>query len=222
MTGSGGDARSDTALATAAAAGDEVAFAVLYRRYEPVARRSAARAAARHPQLEVPEAVHLAMARLWEALPSYDPEREFAPWAAVVIAHAVRSTARHTRSVKSSWNWNAMLGRPADEDGPATGAPLEQVAAAPADGGLQQLLLGEEEQLVAMALQELLSPRESEAMRLRLAGWGYGEIGTRLGMGEKAVDNALRRAREKLRVAFTTPAPAAGQAEAGGAKVEGP
>lgn len=222
MTGSGGDPRPDTTLAQAAASGDEVAFAVLHRRYEPVARRSAARAARRHPQVEVEEAVHLAMARLWEALPSYDPAREFAPWAAVVIAHAVRSTARHTRSVKSSWNWNAMLGRPTDEDRPATGAPLEQVAAAASEGGLQQLLLGEEEQLVAMALRELLSPRESEAMRLRLAGWGYGEIATRLGLGEKAVDNALRRAREKLRVAFTQPSRAGRQGTAEGAKVEGP
>ncbi len=190
----------ELALVEAARDGDHEAFAELYRRFEPVARRSAARAAARTPQLDVDDAVNLAMTRLWTALPSFDTTREFTPWAAVVIAHAVRSAARTSRSLRSSWNWNAMLGRPRDEEVP--GSPLERVAAPPEEGGLQQLLLGEEERLVAHALQEVLSSREAEVMRLRLAGWGYAEIEARTGLDQKAVDNALHRARGKLREAF--------------------
>lgn len=197
------EVRSDEALARAAAAGDDSAFLNLYHRYLPVARRSARRAVRSHPQLDVDETANLALARLWQVMGRFDTSREFAPWAAVVIAHAVRSAAGMTRSLKSTMNWSAMLSSTADADEDR----LARIAA-PSDAvhsGEDAVLLSEEERLVAEVLGDLLSPREAKVVRLRLAGWSYTEIAERLDVDFKAVDNAMRRGIDKLRQTFTDP-----------------
>jgi RNA polymerase sigma factor (sigma-70 family) len=203
--------RSDAELAVAAAGGDADAFAALHARYLPIALRSARRAARTTPQLEVEEAAALAMTRLWQALPRYDAASPFEPWAAVVVANAVRTAAHAVRTRKAVMNWSAMLA-PAGEDGGAT--PLvERVP-----GGVapeEQLVLDEEEQRVRALLARELSPRESAAMRLRLAGWGYADIAARLDTSPKAVDNALRRAVAKLRRALDPASASAAPATAG-------
>lgn len=193
-------ASADESLAVQAAAGDHDAFAELYRRYLPVALRSARRARRAHPQLDVEEAANLALTRLWEVVETFDTSREFAPWAAVVISHAVRSAARATRTVRSTFNWSAMLAR-RDDDGDDR---LAELAAIPADGedALGTILQREEEQMLADQLAEVLSAREAKVIRLRLAGWTYREIAARLSLDHKAVDNAMRRAVAKLREAF--------------------
>lgn len=184
-----------------AAAGDERAFAVVVAHLEPVARRSAHRAARTLPQLDVDEVVSIAMARLWRALPRFDQDREVLPWAAVVIAHAVRSAARAARSQRSTMNWGAMLAPVGVEDEPA--ARLRPTsAAAGEDEVVAAVLAAEQGELVRAVLAEVLSDREARALRMRLAGGSYAEIAEMLQIDDKAVDNALRRAGTKLRRAF--------------------
>lgn len=195
-------AASDAELARAVANGDETAFLILYRRYGPVARRSAARAARRHPQLDVDEVTHLALTRLWTAMPTFDDSREFAPWAAVVIAHAVRTAATATRSIKSTWNWSAMLARHATSTIDPPALEVEAIPD-PAPSTLEGVLRDEQQQTVAVMLTELLSDREGEVLRMRLAGWTYAEIAQRLDIDTKAIDNAMRRCLGKLRRAFS-------------------
>ncbi|WP_157965065.1 RNA polymerase sigma factor [Euzebya rosea] len=194
-------APSDQALVRAVRDGDEDAFALLYARYEPVARRSARRAARRHPQLDVEEVTNLAITRLWQVLDRFDDERDFAPWAAVVLSHAVRSAAERTRSATSRMNWGAMLAG-ATEDERDRLSELPGRGGAGSDG-LESVLLDEQERVVAAVLQEVLSPREAKVVRLRLAGWTYSEIADRLELDTKAVDNALRRGMARLREAFS-------------------
>lgn len=191
---------SDEALAAAAAEGDERSFEQLYARYLPVARRSARRAARTHPQIDVEEAANLALTRLWEVMGHFDTERAFAPWAAVVISHAVRSAAAASRTVRSQLNWGALLAAAPTPEEDLLGGVADRVA--PDREGLAGALHSEEEQLVADILAELLSPREAKVVRLRLAGWTYSEIADRLGMEPKAVDNAIARGMHKLRRAF--------------------
>ncbi|AXV05848.1 hypothetical protein DVS28_a1148 [Euzebya pacifica] len=193
-------APSDRVLVRSVRDGDEGAFADLYARYEPVARRSARRAARRHPQLDVEEVTNLAITRLWQVLDRFDDERDFAPWAAVVLAHAVRSAAERTRSATSRMNWGAMLAGSAGEDRDRIGE-LPAPSTPDADG-LASVLLDEQERVVAGLLQDVLSPREAKVVRLRLAGWSYTEIADRLDLAPKAVDNALRRGMARLRDAF--------------------
>ena len=194
--------RRDVDLASAGAKGDDAAFAELYARYLQVARRSARRAARTHPQLDVDEVANMALTRLWEVLPQFDPSQDFAPWAAVVISHAVRTAARATRSAKSTMNWGAMLSRTADPDTDR----LAELQAFPSGDGdaAAPVVLAEEERLVAALLEQVLSPREAKVVRLRLAGWSYAEIAERMDLSVKAVDNAQRRGMGRLREALGT------------------
>jgi RNA polymerase sporulation-specific sigma factor len=49
------------------------------------------------------------------------------------------------------------------------------------------------------AIDKCLTEREKETVTLYLAGLSYREIAARLGISEKSVDNAMQRARRKLR-----------------------
>jgi RNA polymerase sigma-70 factor, ECF subfamily len=198
---------SDVDLARRAAAGDGDAFAVLHRRYRPVALRSSWRAARRTPQLDVEETANLALTRLWLALPRFDPAQPFEPWAAVVIANAVRTAVDATRTAKAALQWSALVA-PRAEEGEAPRSPLDDVVGA--DTADQPVLLSEEAAAVRDLLREVLTDLEAGAMRLRLGGWGYDEIAARLGVSTKSVDNALRRATGKLRDAVAARAGAAG------------
>ncbi len=196
--GSTGQLESDEALAMAAAAGDEPAFEVLYRRYRRVAERSAARQARRLPQLDAEAATALALQRLWQSLRHYDPERPFAPWAAAVISRSVSTSAEAARSLKSRWNWWALLAGGGDGE---DAEPLLERHRSADPSPLDHVLLGHEESVVAALIATTLSSLEATVLRLRLAGWSYEEIGVRLSREPKAVDNACSRGRAKLRMA---------------------
>ena len=64
----------------------------------------------------------------------------------------------------------------------------------------QEVLIAREEaQRWLQTAQKKLSPLEYRVLRLHLAGYSYEEIARRLAVGEKTIDNALWRARKKLR-----------------------
>lgn len=190
------DRTTDNALAADAAQGDEIAFAELYRRYEPVSRRSANRARRTHPQLDVDAVTNLALTRLWQGLQSYDGEGDFEHWAAVVIANAVRTAARSLRSQKSQHDWGALLAfESTDGD---WDSPVDRVADDAPDP-LHTVLSDEEELTLRQRLERVLSAREATVLRLRISGWTYREIGEELDVDDKAVDNAIRRGSQKLR-----------------------
>ena len=52
------------------------------------------------------------------------------------------------------------------------------------------------------AIERCLTELERETVSLYLAGLGYKEIAVKLGVTEKSVDNAMQRARKKLREEF--------------------
>lgn len=197
---------SDESLAVAAAAGDQIAFERLFRRYRRVADRSAARAARRLPQLDVEAAASLAMYRLWKSLAAYDARQPFAPWAAVVISRSVGHAAEAAGAQKVRWNWGALLDRETAEGGDSV---LER-ASDVRPGAADVLLMDEEAAAVAALLADVLSDLEATVVRLRLGGWSYREIADRTGRTEKAVDNAARRATKKLRGVAVGPGAAIG------------
>ncbi len=64
---------------------------------------------------------------------------------------------------------------------------------------LNQLLLGEHLSEVLNACEVSLSDVEKTVVFFRAGGMSYDEIGERLNMSAKSVDNALQRARKKLK-----------------------
>ena len=64
----------------------------------------------------------------------------------------------------------------------------------------EQILIKESVSELRQKLKELLSKREYKVFSLYLNGCSYDEIAKKVGISPKAVDNALQRARRKLRV----------------------
>ncbi len=64
---------------------------------------------------------------------------------------------------------------------------------------LKQILVGEHLNEVLSACEVTLSDVEKTVVFFRAGGMSYEEIGKRLNMSEKSVDNALQRARKKLK-----------------------
>jgi RNA polymerase sigma factor (sigma-70 family) len=80
----------------------------------------------------------------------------------------------------------------------ASEAELSQVVDTQVDP-LDKILISEELSRVLNTCQVSLTDVEKTVVYLKAAGLPYSEIACRLGMSEKNVDNAIQRARRKLK-----------------------
>ncbi|MDE7281169.1 MAG: sigma-70 family RNA polymerase sigma factor [Ruminiclostridium sp.] len=64
------------------------------------------------------------------------------------------------------------------------------------------IILKEQNNEMLKQVGELLSPREKEAFYLYLSAYSYNQIAEKLGISVKSVDNAISRAKTKLRDCF--------------------
>lgn len=166
--------------------GDEQALAALIARQMPLIRALAARSVS--PGLEFEDAVQEGLIALFFAMGSYDGARgaSFSTYASVCIRSGIADAVRRAGRRK-----HAPLNRsvPLDDAGhvPMAGGPAEEAEAR------------EQYRATMHQLETRLSSLEKQVLALFLDGLSYGAIARRLGVGEKAVDNALQRVRAKLR-----------------------
>lgn len=164
--------------------GNEQALAWLIDRQMPQIRTLAARAV--RPGMEYDDAVQEGVIGLYSALCTFDAEKgaSFATYACICVQNAMASAVRASQRRKH--------------------VPLN--SAAPY-GEEQEFVPGPEEQLlqseqIASTLHSIdtrLSRREKQVLLLAVQGCSYAQIARRLGIKEKAVDNALQRVRLKLK-----------------------
>lgn len=69
---------------------------------------------------------------------------------------------------------------------------------------LTNYLREESDRALSARTEALLSSRQREVLSMYIDGYSYGEIADKLGIDEKAVDNALAAARNKLRKHFSS------------------
>lgn len=132
------------------------------------------------------ELVSDGMEGLLAAVRGYNEEKgEFAAFAAVCIENRLRNTARRSRKRTS------LL---------ADGDPerLEDIAD-PAPTPEEIVIARENSEEVMRRIRTELTPLESKCIQCAAMGLSYDEIAKRLRLDKKAVDNALSRARTKLR-----------------------
>ncbi len=166
-----------------AAASDEAALAALIARMMPVIRKGAW--ASQAPGHDFDDAVQEGLIGLFAAVRSYDPERgvPFAGYAASCIANAQRDAYRAaTRKKYAPLNDSVPL--PEDQAAPG---PEELAIASEAFADVQD------------RIDTLLSPLERAALLASLDGMSAADTARVLGRTPKAVENALARARRKLR-----------------------
>ena len=168
-----------------AQAGDETAIAALIARLMPLIRKSARQNLA--PGLDLEDAVQEGLIGLFEALRRYDADRgaPFVPFAAACIRHA-QQDARRAATRKKHAPLNDSVPLPGDEAAP----------------GPEELAIASETfDRVVQRIRTLLSPLERAALLASLDGRSAADTARAMGCTPKAVENALARARRKLRAA---------------------
>ena len=173
----------DPDLIARAQSGDEAALAALIARMMPAIRRGAAGCTV--PGLDFEDAVQEGLIGLFDAVRRYDAGRgvPFAPFAAACIAHAQQDAVRAATRKKHAPLNNSV---PLPEDSPTPGP--EELAIA-----------GEAVDDVIRRMETALSPFERQALLCAIDGRSPAETARLLGRTAKAVENALARARRKLR-----------------------
>lgn len=183
----------DPALLAKAKAGDEAATAAVIARMMPLIRKGAA--ACKTPGLDFEDAVQEGLIGLFQALRHYDQaayrDIPFAGYAASCIANAQRDAYR-TASRKKHAPLNNSVPLPGDAD-----LPLAAVHSAADPESIT--IAGEQYAELLLRMQSDLSDRERRALLCSLAGCSAAETARRLGCAQKAAENALARARRKLK-----------------------
>lgn len=125
---------------------------------------------------------------LLNAIRGYNPEKgSFAAFASACISNKMKSAV-----AKSP---NFMMEMSIDE------SVLEEISDKnPAAEDI--IILKEENNEMLKQVEEVLSPKEKEVFYLYLCAYSYNQIAEKLGISVKSVDNAITRAKAKLRNCF--------------------
>lgn len=184
---------SDEELAVAAQEGDEAACEVLLDRFKGIVReisRTYFLVGA-----DGDDVIQEGMIGLYKAVRGYDRERDasFSTFAILCVRRQIVSAVRSATRLKNS-PLNDYISLWSQETLSEEFTGSEQVVPDPADAFIKH----ESEQLMRDRLNRLLSEFEWQVLGLFLAGKSYRDIAVSVGKDTKAVDNALRRIRQKL------------------------
>jgi RNA polymerase sporulation-specific sigma factor len=186
-------------LILAAQAGDESASTVLCARY-----RSFVRCKARSYFLagaDRDDVIQEGMIGLYKAIRDYKCERQssFRSFAELCITRQLITAIKTAKRQKHSpLNTYVSLNRSAsaEEEGERI---LADILAAKEVCDPAELVISEWEAVnIKKGFSEVLSPLESEVLRLYVEGKSYQEIAGQLGRHVKSIDNALQRVKRKI------------------------
>lgn len=93
----------------------------------------------------------------------------------------------------------ARLGRQLSVNGDEEDIAQSSLSVGCEEDPQELFIIGEQVQGWFDAADKLLSPMENRVLRLYLSGYSYREMASALKISQKSVDNALSRARKKLR-----------------------
>ena len=181
----------EAALARAAAAGDEKAFAALVSLHKQPIYRLLRRYLG-DPD-EAYEAAHEAFIAAWRALHRYDPGQPFGAWLRTIAINKARDRGRRLAVRRL-----LFAAAPADADAPlAAGDPGRDPEQALADA--QDL------SLIDRAVSALPAALKAPFLLMAVEGLSRRQTAKILGVTEKAVDTRVYRARKRLAKALDLP-----------------
>lgn len=180
--------KQETVCLRAARAGDDAAMASLISDHLPFIRQKAA-SAAPVCGLDAEDLAQEGLIGLLSAVRSFDfyGTAAFRTYARACIVNSIRSAMRRT-SRPGAVPARAVL-------------PIDSADELCAADDPQDIVVGREEAARLLRyVDEHLSEREQQVLRLYLSGDSYAVVAEKLGLSDsKAVDNALQRIRKKLK-----------------------
>lgn len=167
------------------------AFAVLLDRFRQTVKLIAGKYTG--ASLETDDLVQEGLLGLYSAALSYSPERgvRFRTYASACIHNRIRNAARaEKRKIVSALSFDDPEAELSDSVSAGVPDPEQEVLAREWAAELDSLM------------DQALSRQEREIFCCALSGMSYEEIAAHIKSPQKSVDNAIQRARRKLRAAF--------------------
>ena len=185
---------SDPALIEQFRNGSRKAAAVLLARYASLIHHAAAKAEV--PGAEQEDLRQEAYMALLAAIRSFDPARgvQFRTYASACVNNALKNLRDASFTQKSRVHLHTV--------------PLDDAADTPTgeqDDPEGRVISRETVETVEHLIDQTLSSYEKEVFYLYLTGCGYDRAAQKLGSTPKSVDNALQRARKKLKAVLNDP-----------------
>lgn len=171
-------------LIIAARSGSDVAFSELTEKYSPLIETMAAKYSRSIGEFEADrdDLRQESSVAFYKAVMTYDLDQSavsFGLYAKICIRNRLISLLRSSKSKRKVMSGNA-----------------EEKS-----GRVRETFFDREE--LDMISRDILSKREREIFRMYADGKSYAEISSALGIVEKSVDNALFRAKKKLRIHYS-------------------
>ncbi|TDB38499.1 MAG: RNA polymerase sporulation sigma factor SigH [Actinobacteria bacterium] len=194
-----GRPENELALINAAQAGDEQASALLVQRY-----RSFVRCKARSYFLagaDRDDVIQEGMIGLFKAIRDYDPDRQssFRSFAELCITRQLITAIKSaTRQKHSPLNTYVSLSRSASMEEEGDRVLADILAAKGVCDPADIVISAWESANIRQGFMQVLSPFESEVLRLYVEGKSYQEVAVLLDRHVKSVDNALQRIKRKV------------------------
>lgn len=180
----------------AAQRGDKDALSYVLNKYKRLVRlkaRSYFLIGADHEDL-----VQEGMIGLYEAIRDYKPDRQssFYAFSEICIKRQIISAIKAaTRQKHIPLNSYISFNKPLYDDDPEK-TLLDTIEARAGDP--EEMLIDQEDLMnIEDHMQKVLSPFESDVLKLFIEGKSYQEISEQLGKHQKAVDNAIQRIKKK-------------------------
>ena len=186
---------SDEQLAVSAAKGDDAALTVLTVRYMPIV---AGRALGYFSDgYDSDDLIQVGMIGLIKAIRSFSPEKgaSFHTFALLCIDRNIISAVRMSLSAKRIPPSSLLYIDQSDDDSPDAESLLYDRKPNPEDA----IISKDTVERINARLSGLLSKTEFEVFELYLKGCSYDTIAERLSISRKSVDNAVCRAKGKLK-----------------------
>lgn len=168
----------DGVLARRAALGDRDAFAAIFRRHAPPMFRYALTMLGEPADAE--DAVQLALAKAWKALPDFRGDSELRTWLFTITARETLNLRRRRRPVPVDDSLLEARARPAADDPPRT------------------VIAAEIREALGLALAELPWRQRASWVLRETEGLSYHEIAEVLHTSPTVVRGQLHRARRTL------------------------
>ncbi len=194
----------DNELIRQAREGSDQAVELLFEKYKGMVRGKARFLPITGGDRE--DMIQEGMIGLFKAIRDYDPEKDasFSTFANLCITRQLYTAVEASLRKKNiPLNTAISLNEPElSDDHPDSSEGLERIgllAAASLYEPESRMIAEEDVRLLVKKIRAALSPMENRVLDLYLSGLNYAQIGTALGKSEKSADNAMNRARTKLR-----------------------
>lgn len=193
---------SDEDVVGRARRGDPRAAETLFKRYRNLIEKQARTYFVTGADHE--DVVQEGMMGLWKAIRDFNSDRlpKFAPFAELCVTRQIITAVKAaTRQKHGPLNSYISLSRSIDDDG---GGTLLDFVADPRSVNPEEIAMMQRMPApTPETVRDELTPLEQVVVRLYLDSKSYGEIASELICGTKTVDNALQRAKKKIKRIFS-------------------